>query len=959
MSKYIYFYCLIFLCITPNIVFAYTPSPTDWRDQTFYMVMLDRFEDGDSTNDNYNGNYQPSNWSGVHGGDLKGVTEHLDYIKQLGVSAIWISPVPTNDGQYHNYAAVNWQQVDPRLGTMSDLSTLIAQAHARGMYVFLDVVCNHMGFRINEPSSNWNYPTGYTLSWANSNQKYSPAPFDSLSSFHNYGDIADFSDDTQVVLGWLDGLNDIKTEDTTIRNTLVNIYEWWIQQTDCDGFRIDTFKHVDIEFWQTFCPAIRSYAASLGKNNFFMYGEIFDGNDSTVGYYTGTKAGGSYVLPSVLYYPMYFTMTNVFADNQNTSQIDDEYANLVNYDTTTWDYLATFIDNHDNPRFLSQNGNDTTGLKLALTFLLTARGVPIIYYGTEQGFYGSGDPYCREDMFAGQCKDANFSGQNSFNPNYPLFQFTSTLLYLKNNNIPLRRGTYISRWSNPTSAGIYAFSRIYNGQEIVVILNTAMSVQSTQSGGTGLVTTFPQNTILTNLLDSTDNWVVGANGVGTNQIAVTMPPRSFKILSAYASSSTPPTILSTNPSNGQTNVSLNQPISAIFSLPMNQITVQTSSFINPNTSGTFSWNAQTLIFTPSTPLLSYQVYTVTIATTAFSLNGVNLQVPYDFSFTTLNCSDTESPVISNFIPLNGSTIANNYTPTIQALLSDTVSGINSATIVMTLDNVPITPTFNASSGLLSYTPPSAISLGQHTAVISVQNNCGNVTQASTDFNIILSKVMDGNFSPGEWSTTELRVTNSADPWGSSNYIYDLYVSADTQYLYVGVVGNTDTTGSDKNVIGVYVDVPTITTGTSEVDYFEGMKPSGWDPDFMYAVVQMQNDPTGGGSVRQILSNGSTVEIGNVSSGNCGALSAAYNANGLGGIEFRIPWSATNGATEYSTIKVGAWLAWAESTIPSAGLGGGSGDQLGPQVPDSDLLTIGNPWIGIPAPVVAIDDFWKY
>jgi glycosidase len=972
MSKYKYSICLVFLSVLSKIVFAYTPSPADWRDQTFYMIMIDRFEVGDTTLENYWGTYDPSNWNGVNGGDLAGITEHLDYLKQLGVTALWISPVPSNGGtSYHGYSATDWLEVDPEKGSLSDLSTLVAQAHARGMYVFLDVVCNHMSTWISQSGSNFNYPDGYSLSWNNGTSRYSPSPFDSLSSFHNYGDIQSYNitdttqinDTTQVVLGWLDGLNDLRTEDTTVQNALINVAEWWIQQTDCDGFRIDSFYEVNIEFWQAFCPAIRAYAASLGKNNFFMYGEVWN-DDQVVGYYTGTQAGGPYVLPSALYYPMYYTITDVFAENQNTSQIDDEYANLVNYDTTTWDYLATFIDNHDNPRFLSQNGNDTAGLQLALAFLLTTRGVPIIYYGTEQGFYGNGS-YNREDMFAGQLKDANFEGQDSFNPNYPLYQFTSTLLYIRNNNIPLRRGTFTSRWNNPDSAGIYAYSRIYNGQEMVVILNTATSIESTQSGATGLVTTFPQNTILTNLLDSTDFWVVGANGVGANQLAVTVPPQSFKILSPYVSATTPPTVLYSTPTNGQINVPLSQTISVTFSLPMNQITVQTSSFISPPVPGTFSWNYQMMTFTPSTPLQSNQLYTVTIATSTYSLNSVNLQSPYVFTFTSLLCNGNTPPVISNFTPLNGSTVVNTYAPTIQATLTDSGSGINANTIVMTLDNNFVSPTYNASSGLLSFTPPlySFLSVGQHTAIIAVQDNCANSAQATTSFYLALSKVMDGNFYPGEWSTTELRLSNDTDTWGADNYIYDLYVSADTQYLYIGVVGQTDITGD--NVIGVYVDVPTISTGTDERDYFQNMKAEayGWDPDFMYATVQMQNDPNfPGGCVRKINSNGTTTLLGTSSTGDCGALSAAYNDNGLGGIEFRIPWSATNGATEYSTIKVGVWLAWAESIPnPSSGLGGGSGDQIGAQVPDSNLLTIGNPWIGVPYQnnIVDISEFWKY
>src|SRR5208337_1901886 len=137
-----------------------------------------------------------------------------------------------------------------------------------------------------------------------------------------------------------------------------------------------------------------------------------------------------------------------------------------------------------------------------------------------------------------------------------------------------------------------------------------------------------------------------------------------------------------------------------------------------------------------------------------------------------------------------------------------------------LDSTTVSPTYTSSSGLLTYTPSISLSTGLHLVTINVQDNCANsATQATCQFYIPLSKVMDGNFTPGEWSSLELRGSNTTDPWASNN-IEQLYVSADTQYLYIGVVGTVDTPGD--NVIGVYVDVPTIATGTTQKDYFQGM-----------------------------------------------------------------------------------------------------------------------------------------
>ena len=152
-------------------------------------------------------------------------------------------------------------------------------------------------------------------------------------------------------MGELAGLDDFRTESAYVRSNMAEIYKYWIGQAGFDGFRIDTTRHVEIGFWQNWCPPIHTYAASLGKSNFFMFGEVFDGSDSLCGSYTGTQSGGAFAQDSVLDYPLFFRISSVFATaSGNTKQIEDRYNGIAaNYDPSAQMRLVTFLDNHDKP----------------------------------------------------------------------------------------------------------------------------------------------------------------------------------------------------------------------------------------------------------------------------------------------------------------------------------------------------------------------------------------------------------------------------------------------------------------------------------------------------------------------------------------------------------------------------------------------------------------------------------
>ena len=176
-----------------------------------------------------------------------------------------------------------------------------------------DIIVNHGGDLVTGSGSGYpafNFPTGYPLKYVNNSKTY-PAPFNlsatnpSLTNiFHNYGNIANYNDPTQTVLGWLSGLNDFRTETPYVRSNMAAIYQYWIGQIGFDAFRVDTALEVDIGFWQSFCPAIHSYAATNGNTNFFMFAEADNGSDSVVGPYTGTEGGGLFKFDSTVDYPL-------------------------------------------------------------------------------------------------------------------------------------------------------------------------------------------------------------------------------------------------------------------------------------------------------------------------------------------------------------------------------------------------------------------------------------------------------------------------------------------------------------------------------------------------------------------------------------------------------------------------------------------------------------------------------
>ncbi len=639
------------LVLTLNENYAPEYSAGYWRNQSIYQIITDRFFDGDPSNNNVYGGAAPSVGNRTHGGDWSGVERKLDYIKALGATAIWLSPVLKNgngDFDYHGYAATDFYNVDPRFGSLQDLQRLVAEAHRRGILVINDVVVNHASTWVDSTDfgfANFVYPpSGYNLRYNSGGRQYAP-PFDnaSISSafgntnlaniFHNNGGTQNWSDSTQVELGELASLDDFRTESSYVRARMQEIWTHWINAVGFDAYRIDTVKHVEMSFWDGWSPAIRAAAQAADKPNFFQFGEVFDGSDSKVGSYTGTKSGGNYKMESVLDYPLYYQIGSVFATaTGNTGQIENRYNNLTtaNYDASALESLVLNLDNHDNPRFLNASGSTPARLELALVFLYTSRGIPSLYYGTEQDFNGGGDPNCREDMFDGEFEQGPSLGDN-FNMTHPRFKLVAKLNNFRRLYPALRTGAHANLWSNWSAPGLFAYARRLGNEEAFVVFNTATSAQTIGARPT----IHPEGTVLVNILNPTETITVTADVDGIP--VMTIPATSAKIFVAQDQvRALDPVVAAVAPSHDATGISPGTAITVTFDRAMDTGSVQAAFSTAPATTGSFVWNAgnTAVTYTPSSVLNGNTLYAVRIADTAAAADGTPLHAGFESRFTT-------------------------------------------------------------------------------------------------------------------------------------------------------------------------------------------------------------------------------------------------------------------------------------------------------------------------------------
>jgi glycosidase len=616
---------------------ALTPSPEDWRDLVIYQIFTDRFMNGDPSNDAIEGSFDPSSGTAIHGGDFAGIEQRLDYIQHLGAEAIWISPVVLNaNAEYHGYAARDFFTIAPHLGGLPALRSMIDAAHARGIYVILDVVTNHMGDLIHStqsPYPQFKYPGTYPLSWRNAGKRHIGF-FDDLTRFHAHGGIQSFVQPDEE-LGELFGLDDLKTEDPEVVAQLVAAATFLIDSTDCDGFRIDTVKHIEMPFWQQWTPAVRAHAVAAGKDDFFMFGEVFDGSDAKNGAYTGTVGGGPFKLDATLYFPMYFTTNYVFREAEDAgppaapAAISDRYASLGEYDVTARERLVTFLDNHDLARFMgfqSPADKDESRARAALGFHLTTRGVPIVYYGTEQSFDGGGDPFNREDMWDGQWDFGPSEGDN-FDLASPLLRYIRSLIDARKRHEALHSGAFAEIYAEAAGPGLYVFSRQTAGDTVLVAVNNSNLPQTLVVGGP-----WPAGTPFGNALDP------GFAETATPLVTLNVPARGVRVLETLASraGAAPPAlrVVSLYPGHDQRVNDRWSPLSVVFDRDVDPGSVAGAFSIAPPVAGAWQVAGRVARFFPAAPWPPATAFAWSLDSTLAAADGGRPAARIDAIFST-------------------------------------------------------------------------------------------------------------------------------------------------------------------------------------------------------------------------------------------------------------------------------------------------------------------------------------
>lgn len=439
-------------------------------DDVIYLIMPDRFDDGDASNNFPNsGAYDLNSPRAYHGGDLRGIQQRLSYLKDLGVTTIWITPIYQNDDRtgkdYHGYGAVDLYAVEKHLGTLTDYRSLVKAAHAQGMKVLLDIVPNHVG-----PTNPWvdNPPTDHWFHGTREKHLTTGSSFTAETDPH-----APALAWRDVVEGWFAGiLPDMGTDDPVTAQFLRQNALWWAEMGGLDGFRIDTFPYVDRPFWRDFHSDVhRTYP------RFSTVGEVFNTDPTVTSFFVGgrTTEGIDTGLDTVFDFPIYSTIRKVVLQDAPAKQLEE----ILRHD---WMFphpenLVTFFGNHDTKRFMSEPGATTQKLKLAFSLLLTLRGIPEIYYGDEIGMAGGDDPDNRRDFpggFPGDKHDA-FTPEGRTPAEQSVFTHVRDLLHLRQQHAALRRGELIHIFSDDQ---VLAYLRQCGGpngstEQLLVVMNNA------------------------------------------------------------------------------------------------------------------------------------------------------------------------------------------------------------------------------------------------------------------------------------------------------------------------------------------------------------------------------------------------------------------------------------------------------------------------------------------------------
>lgn len=576
------------------------------RAEQFYFVLPDRFANGDPRNDRggltgdrLRTGLDPTDKGFYHGGDLKGVIDKLDYIQGMGTTAIWLAPIFKNrpvqgagndvSAGYHGYWITDFTQVDPHFGTMEEMKRLVKLAHQRGLKIYLDVIVNHTadvikyaedkyayvdkatapytdaqgrafedrnyadGSRAFPPVDKESFPYTPTFAEPKDASVKVPAWLNDATMYHNRGDSTFAGENSEY--GDFFGLDDLWTERPEVVRGLTKAYGDWIGATGVDGFRLDTVKHVNMDFWPQFSQGIERAAEKAGKKDFFMFGEVYSADPEISSSYV--RQGG---LPATLDFAFQEAARGFTAGAGSAKALADVYARDDLYAARDTDAgrLTTFLGNHDMGRigsFIAGGGSDPASHlrrdQLAHQLMFLTRGQPVVYSGDEQGFTGpGGDKDARQDMFASTVPDYldddllgtdRTHASDQFDTTHPLYRTIADLGRLRQAHPALRDGVQVTRYADD-GPGVFAASRIAPADrtEYVVAVNNADSAQ------TVTVDTWSAGATFTGIYGGSDSKEANDNG----ELTLTVPPLSaavYRAGSPIAPAADKPTITITSP----------------------------------------------------------------------------------------------------------------------------------------------------------------------------------------------------------------------------------------------------------------------------------------------------------------------------------------------------------------------------------------------------------------------------
>ena len=505
------------------------PSPEDWRDQWIYFLLVDRFNNPQAPPrfapfDGQHGRFQ--------GGTFNGVRQQLDYLQRLGVGAIWLSPVlkncQYNPFTYHGYGIQDFLEIDPRFCSdpeaakanpqiaESELRALIDESHARGIYVICDIVLNHAGdvfeyvfddgqrgaeadFRNDPWPINWRDQNGHGRSDQTQAPQNPPRDAAVWPSELRHNDVfrrkgrggeagGDFSSLKEMVTD-LRAFNETSGAHFPVRNALIRACQYVIAKFDVDGFRIDTLKYIEPEFARAFGNSMREFALSIGKKNFFTFGEVYD-NEEQIARFIGRAAteNADFVgVDAALDFPLFFILPSVTKGMSAPSAVVAMFEHrkqvprgILSSHGDASRFFVTFLDNHDQRERLyysspAEPQRFEDQLLLGVSCLFTLQGIPCLYYGTEQGLHGSGDSDAA-------VREALWGRPHAFNREQPVYKAIDALTAVRASQPALRYGRQYFRplsgdgihfGVSPFSAGVLAWSRILNDHELLIIANTS------------------------------------------------------------------------------------------------------------------------------------------------------------------------------------------------------------------------------------------------------------------------------------------------------------------------------------------------------------------------------------------------------------------------------------------------------------------------------------------------------